>query len=526
MQESALLGFEGSLDDEILRTVETPIVVLDRNGAVVRFNAASERLTGYSAAGALGRKIWEFLIVDEEIEAVRAVFEETCGASTPTHFINYWKTKTNERRLIEWSNKRLNDKKGDVAYILATGIDITESRSREKALSESKAFLRSIIDASPVAVITISEQGRILTFSHEAERTFGYKEAEVLDANVSILMPEPDRSMHDNYIRHHLETGESRVIGKARQVEGLRRNGETFPARIHITEFTDGSQIFVGFVEDLTNQAATERRLKETQSQLLHAGRVGELGEMATSIAHELNQPLTASSSLAGAVALMLRKVEFSGRDDAIELLQDAVGEIRRASEIIRQMRDFVRKRKTAKSLHDVNQIIEEACAIAVIGAEGEGIKVKTVFDESLGAAELDRTQIQQVVTNLIRNAIDAMRMSTKKELTISTGRHGELIEVKVADTGSGIPPELKNRLFDSFVTSKDDGLGVGLSISKTIIEAHHGELTMRDNKPAGTVFQFRLPPGGPRRPGITIIIAQCSLWMMMSRCNAASQRY
>ena len=502
MHSAKLSGFDGSLEDEILNTVETPIAVLDRNGAFVRFNAVSERLTGYSAANALGRKIWEFLIIDEEVEAVRNIFEETCGASAPTHFTNYWKTKDGERRLIEWSNKPLTDKNGSVAYILATGIDVTESRSHDEALSESKAFLRSIIDASPVAVITIDRDGRILTFSHEAERTFGCKEAEVLGANIKIFMPEPDRSAHDKYIYRHLETGERRIIGKARQVNAQRNNGEIFPAVLHVTEFADGSPVFVGFVEDLTNQVATERRLKETQMQLQHAGRVGELGEMATSIAHELNQPLTASASLAGAVSLMLKKVEFSGRTESLTLLDEVVGEIRRASEIIRQMRDFVRKRKTAKSLHDVNKVIEEASAIAVIGAEAEGIKVNTNFDESVGAAQLDRTQIQQVVTNLIRNAIDAMRVSPKKELTISTGQRDGLIEVKVADTGSGIPLEVRNRLFEPFVTSKDDGLGVGLSISKTIIDAHHGELTTQDNTPSGTIFLFRLPVGDQDDPG------------------------
>ena len=496
MRGSPLSGFDGSFEDEILKTVETPIVVLDRGGNVVRFNEACERLTGYAAADALGRKVWDFLIVDEEVEAVRTIFEETCGASTPTHFINYWKTKAGERRLIQWSNTRLNDKEGSVAYILATGIDITETQSRKKALSETEAFLRSIIDASPVAVITINEGGRILTFSHEAERTFGYLESEILGSNINCLMPEPDRSAHDGYIQRHLVTGESRIIGNARQVNALRKNGEVFPAVLHVTEFADGSPIFVGFVEDLTDQAATERRLKETQAQLQHAGRVGELGEMATSIAHELNQPLTASASLAGAVALMLKKVEFDERDAAIGLLDDVVGEIRRASKIIRQMRDFVRKRKTAKSLHDVNKVVEEATAIAVIGAQAEGIKVKTEFSETVGAAQLDRTQIQQVVTNLVRNAIDAMRDSPEKQLTISTLRRNGLIEVKVADTGYGVPKEVKNRLFEPFVTSKEDGLGVGLSISKTIIDAHQGELLALDNEPSGSVFLFRLPPG------------------------------
>ena len=502
MHGPVLSDFDGSMEDEILATIETPIVVLDRNGVVVRFNDACARLTGYGPKEAIGRKIWDFLIVEEEIEAVRTIFEKTCGADTPTHFVNFWKTKNGDRRLIKWSNKRLNDHAGDVAYILATGIDISEVASQEEALSESKAFLRSIIDASPVAVITIDEAGSILTFSREAERTFGYAEDEIAGKNVRALMPEPDQSAHDGYIRHYLETGERRIIGKARHVEAKRKNGETFPAVLHVTEFADGSRVFVGFVEDKTNQVATERRLQETQMQLLHAGRVGELGEMATSIAHELNQPLTASSSLAGAASLTLKKVEFAGRDDVIALLDDVVSEIRRASDIIRQMRDFVRKRKTSKSLHDINKIVDEACAIAFIGAEAEGVRIITEFAEGLSPTPLDRTQIQQVVTNLVRNAIDAMQNSADKELTISTLERNGLIEVKVADTGSGIPSEVKNRLFEPFVTSKENGLGVGLSISKTIVEAHQGELTVEDNKPSGSVFTFRLPPGGKNGNG------------------------
>ena len=494
MDGPRLPDFDGSLGDEILKTVEIPIVVLDRHGGIVRFNDASERLTGFAAADVLGKKVWDFLIVDDEIAVVRDVFEKTCGEETPTHFVNFWKTKGGERRLIQWANRKLADRNGVTAYVLATGIDITESVSREAALSESQAFLRSIIDASPVAVITINENGRILTFSAEAEKTFGYKEAEVLGENVSLLMPEPFRSAHDGYIEHYKSTGEKRIIGRARPVTAMRKDGDVFPAVLHVSEFADNKRVFVGFVEDATEQEATKHRLQETQAQLIHAGRVGELGEMATSIAHELNQPLTASASLVGAVALTLKKFEFAGRDKSISLLDDAVGEIKRASEIIRHMRELVRKQPTAKRLYDINKVVDEACAVAFIGAESAGINVVTDFDPGAGSALLDRTQIQQVVINLIRNAIDAMGDSGTKKLTITTRKAGQLIEVKVADTGSGIPQALKNSLFEPFVTSKENGLGVGLSISKSIIEAHEGALEAGDNDPVGSVFRLSIP--------------------------------
>jgi two-component system sensor kinase FixL len=371
---------------------------------------------------------------------------------------------------------------------------MTDSRSSEAALSENRAFLRSIIDASPVAVVTIDERGRILAFSREAERTFGWTEAEVIGKNVNILMPEPDKAQHDGYIKRFHETGERRIIGKARPVRALRRNGKEFPAVLHVSEFHQGNDIFVGFVEDITERIKIERQLVTTQSQLEHAGRLGAMGEIATSIAHELNQPLTAAASLAGAVSLTLKKAREPRNDAAIALLEDAIGEVRRASEIIRNMRDFVRKKKTARSLHDVNKVIEDASRIALIGADALGVSVKTDFDDNVGQMLLDRVQIQQVVTNLVRNAVDAMKDAPERRLTVSTARRDGKIEVQIEDTGPGLSEEIRNQLFQPFVTSKENGTGIGLSISKAIIDAHQGEIFAINKKPIGCAFTFRLP--------------------------------
>ncbi len=370
MHDLDLIDLSGPLADAILETTESPIVILSPDGSIARFNKASETLTGYSAAEAIGRKVWDFLIVDEEIDAVRGVFEQTFAADIPTHFTNYWKTKDARRRHLKWSNKTLLNKNGDVTNILATGIDITDIES-------------------------------------------------------------------------------------------------------------------------------TERRLSEVQFELLHMSRLSTLGEIATSIAHELNQPLTAAASLIGAVSLTLKKKSNGELCPQIELLDDAVDEIRRASEIMHQMRDFVRKHKTTRTPHDVNKIVEEASAIALIGADAQKIKVTTNLGNNIGEAPLDRIQIQQVVINLIRNAIDAMKESPERRLTISTQRNDGMIAIKVEDTGSGIPEELKTRLFEPFVTSKDDGLGVGLSISKSIIDAHQGEISATNLNSGGCIFTCKVPAGG-----------------------------
>jgi len=163
----------------------------------------------------------------------------------------------------------------------------------------------------------------------------------------------------------------------------------------------------------------------------------------------------------------------------------------------VRQTREFVRTRKTAKSLHAVNKVVEEASGIALIGANSQGVRVTTDFADDVGDANLDRTQIQQVVVNLIRNAIDAMENTKEKRLSISTARHSGMIEVKVEDTGGGIAEDLQKRLFEPFVTSKESGMGVGLSISKAIIDAHQGEIGATNKESSGCVFSFKIPAGG-----------------------------
>ena len=258
MTDNLLKQLGGSLASQILETVDTLVVILDRYGDVIFFNRACQLLTGFTAEEAIGRKVWDFLILDEEIDAVRRAFEELAAGNAPAHFTNYWKTKDGPPRIIEWSNNTLKDEDGSPAYILGTGIDITETRSKEAALYESKSFLRSIVDASPVAIITSDEKGTMLSFSRKAEAIFGYKENEALGQNLTLLIPEPDRSRHDQYINHYLETGERRVIGKARQVMALKKNGELFPVALHTNEFHDGERIFIGFIEDRSEQIATE----------------------------------------------------------------------------------------------------------------------------------------------------------------------------------------------------------------------------------------------------------------------------
>lgn len=484
------------LADEVIQTVDTPIVVLSSAGDILRFNAASEKLTGYIADEVLGRKIWHFLILDEEIASVRSVFEKTIDKDAPTNFTNHWKTKTGDRRLLKWSNKTIHNRDGAITGILATGLDITDSEAREKQLSQTRSYLQSIIDASPIAIITTNIRGEILSVSREAEHCFLCTENQVVNSNINELIPGFTGFLYNIGIKSGSKKSANETINRTQPVVAKRLNGESFPATIHISEFINGERILVGFIEDKTQHQALERRLESTQLQLQHAGRISAMGEIASTIAHELNQPLTAAASLAGAVSLILKKGECGACRDATTLLDDAVGEIRRGSEIIRQMREFLRMRKTAKSLHDLNQVIEEACVIALIGAQSEGVNVDMNLADDIGTAPLDRIQMQQVIVNLVRNAIDAMHDVNEKTLTISTQKTEDSIKICVEDTGHGISEDINKRLFEPFVTSKEEGMGIGLSLSKSIIDAHQGEITAKNKESGGCVFTVKLPVG------------------------------
>lgn len=397
---------------------------------------------------------------------------------------------------IEWNMEPWRGAGGDIAGVTIVARDITRRKKMEVALMDSEAFLHEIVDSNPVAIVTADTAGKILFFNRVAERIFCFASDDAIGQNVTILMTERDAQDHAGHIARYLRTGETRLIGSSRIVTARRQDGSSFPARLHLTEFQDGTSIFVSFIEDLTEEYAAQKKIRDTQEQLQHSARLGALGEMATTIAHEINQPLTAAASLAGAAALVLRKGSAAKAADAVDLIEDAVNELRRASEIIYQMRDFAKTRKSAPSLNDVNVVVESAASIALIGAAGDGIEADFDLDPVIGSANFDRIQLEQVIVNLIRNAVDAVKDASTKKLAIKTRKKDETFEISIADSGPGVAPEMRKRLFEPFATDKASGLGVGLSISKSIIDAHQGEIVVSSDELGGASFTVILPLG------------------------------
>jgi two-component system sensor kinase FixL len=359
-----------------------------------------------------------------------------------------------------------------------------------------EAHLRSILDTVPDAMVVIDEHGIMQSFSSAAQRLFGYTAAEVVGRNVSILMPSPYREQHDAYLERYLRTGERRIIGIGRVVVGERKDGSTFPMELAVGEMQSSNRrFFTGFVRDLTERQKTDARLQELQSELVHISRLTAMGEMASTLAHELNQPLSAIVNyLKGS-----RRILEANQDERSARLRDALDKAAdqalRAGQIIRRLREFVARGETEHRVERVNKLIEEASALALVGAKDRGVRVQFQLDRSIDRVLADRVQIQQVLLNLMRNALEAMEDTQRRELTVSAvSAPDDMVAISVADTGSGIPAEVMDRLFQPFVTSKPHGMGVGLSISRSIVEGHGGKLEVKENPGGGTIFRLTLP--------------------------------
>lgn len=364
-------------------------------------------------------------------------------------------------------------------------------------LTEGQAA-HPILATAPDGVITIDERGTVEAFSPAAQRIFGYAPAEVIGQNVKMLMPEPYHSQHDGYMKNYIKTGHRKIIGLGRVVVGRRSDGSSFPMELAVGEATiEGRRIFTGFVRDITARQLEKQRLQDLQHDLLHASRLSALGEMASGLAHELNQPLTAISnySLAGR--------RLSERDSVPEKVVEILGKIgeqaQRAGEIIKRLRAFVRKGEMASKPENANMVVEEAAGLALVGTADRSVTVDWRLAEDLPLVYMDRVQIQQVVLNLVRNALDAMTDCSNRRLILETkSKSPETIHVRVSDSGPGVSPDILEKLFTPFQTTKADGMGIGLAMCQTIIQAHGGELIFEENlELGGATFQFCLPVEG-----------------------------
>ena len=345
-------------------------------------------------------------------------------------------------------------------------------------------------------MIVIDGDGIMQFFSTAAERLFGYAEQEAIGKNVSELMPNPDRSRHDGYLARYRSTGERHIIGIGRIVTGKRRDGTTFPMHLSIGEMQSGGEpYFTGFVRDLTEHQQTQARLQELQSELVHVSRLSAMGEMASALAHELNQPLAAISNYMKGSRRLLAGSTDPNTPKIENAMDRAAEQAIRAGQIIRRLRDFVSRGESEKRVESLSKLIEEAGALGLAGAREQNIQLRFNLDPEFDQVLVDRVQIQQVLVNLFRNALEAMAQSPRRELIASNSqgrrRHDRNCGVRYRDPASTMTSS--PICFRLSLRPRRPAWGSASPISRSIIEAHGGRMWAESNSAGGATFRFTL---------------------------------
>lgn len=462
----------------------------DRAGIVTYWNGAAERMFGFAAQEIIGQSISRIIPPDRAGEEL-SILDRVGRGEYLQHFDTERIAKDGRVLAVSLTLSPIVDASGAVIGISDIVRDLSETQQLAADLRQREALLRSILDTNPDGFVVIDERGAIKFFSHAAERMFGYTAEEVADRNVAMLMPEPYAGAHDRYMQHYAETGEKRIIGIGRVVAGRRKDGTTFPMDLQVGEaLVPGERRFTGFVRDLTEREERDRRLAELQSELMHVARLSELGQMVSALAHEVNQPLTAVSNYLRGMRRLLDENSHPLFPQALDRVTEQTD---RARGIIQSLRNLVKKGDRPRSVENFEALVVETSALVLAG-RNRRVNLSIAIDPAAQTVMIDRVQVQQVLLNLMRNAVEAMEDAPLQRLTVGARQIGERALVAVADSGPGLSDEVQARLFQPFVTTKADGLGVGLSICRTIVEAHGGQLTVTSLPGEGTTFSFSLP--------------------------------
>lgn len=362
-------------------------------------------------------------------------------------------------------------------------------------LETLQLHLRSILTSVPDGMIVIDEDGKMLAFSSAAERLFGYAANDVIGKDVKLLMGGHDHANHQNYIQAYLDTGKRHIIGVGRVVMARRSDGTMFPVDLKIGEARVGDHfLFTAFVRDLSEQRRNELRMQEMQAELVHFSRMSAVGTMASALAHELNQPLTAVANYLEAARDLLESDSEDAREILHEALDEASRQAVRAGEIVRKLRGYVSRGEIDARSVPLTPLLADSIALARISGDVADIPIEQELAPDLGSVLADPIQIQQVVINLLRNSAEAISGVEAPRMRLSAKRApDDFVIVQVCDNGPGMSEEVRRTLFKPFMTSKSQGMGLGLSICQTIIEAHGGKIEAVPSEGGGSCFRFTL---------------------------------
>ena len=371
-------------------------------------------------------------------------------------------------------------------------LDITDRKRAEQSLSDNERRLSAMVDTAMEGIVSFDGSGVILSANPAARDMFGYEHDETLGSPVSILMSESLRLAHDGAI-DHLHFGEKKPFGGRRIFEGRRKDGSVFPLEIALSEATlNGQRLFVGFLRDLGPIEEEKRRVDALLAELFHASRLNDMGEVVASLAHEIGQPIAAIQNFAAAYRRILDGTGEPPKTDLVDLIE---AQVRRAAEILKRLRGFIAKRPLERRVAKIKDLVDDAIQLAPLRSRAHVEHRPPAADDADLSVYVDPILIGQVLVNLLRNADDALIQTREPQIQVGATRAKPgMVRISVYDNGAGVDPQAVDGVFRPFFSSKAEGLGVGLSIGKAIVESYGGVLTYRPNAPRGSIFEFTLP--------------------------------
>jgi two-component system sensor kinase FixL len=464
----------------------------------INWSPGTEQRLGLPLGSMSSFESWKQLIEPDDLASLRATVVEAVAERAERFAFRYRLTgcKGTERTL-EGSARCFYNSAGDLIRVVGAALDITERDEHEAALRRREAQLRTVLETVPDAMIVLSGDGSILQFSAAAEELWGYRASEVVGRDFTMLIPADEVETDQEVLHRFVQTGEGLVgevlVGTAQTADGRR-----FPAEMRAgAARSDGHLLITVFVRDLTERVATEQRLSELNNEIAHVSRQSAMSEMAADLAHELNQPLSATANFLAAARMLIERGEGGPR--VTDLLRMGSEQTQRAGEIIRRLRAFVARGEVEMRVESVERTVRDAVELVLVGTGHFNLRVSFHLDPAARFILADRIQVQQVLVNLLRNAVQALKLvePDDRQITITSEKlPDQMIAITVTDSGPGLPEHVLETLFSRFSTTKGGagGMGIGLSISKRIIEGHGGMLSAENAPGGGASFRFTLP--------------------------------
>jgi len=473
------------------------IVLVNVRGEIISVNAQTEKIFGYARDQLIGRPVE--LLVPERYKAEHpknrnAFFADPVVRPMGAGRDLFGCRSDGSEFPVEIGLCPIET--GDGPAVVGSIVDITDRKRAEERF-------RLAVESAPNAMVMVNGEGCIVLVNLQTERLFGYSREELLGSSVEMLVPDRFRADHPRFRSAYFDKPIARSMGTGRELYGRRKDGSEFPVEIGLNPIEAGEETLVlSAIVDITARKDSEARARKHLTDLAHVARLSTVGQMFSELAHEINQPLGAAANYARACVIFARAGQGASQDQMIDLMEKTAEQTTRAIEIVLRLGAFVKKDGGVRTRFNINRLIEKVLSLSehtmrAASETGEPIRLELKLDPSVPDTVADFVQIEQVLLNLIRNAIEAMQGCTVAlpKLTVATWFDDVYIHASVGDTGPGINPDDLARLFEPYFTTKAKGMGLGLSISRSIVEDHEGEMGASTSS-EGATFHFKLPIG------------------------------